>query len=49
MEAKLITREQAITRIEFNLPKLTEREVKLVDAFIQGLKRSRSQLGEKAN
>lgn len=38
MEAKVITREQAIASITFNMQKLTDREVRMVCAFIQGLK-----------
>ena len=35
-----ISREQAESRIVFNLSLLSDREVRMVDAFIQGIKKS---------
>lgn len=40
-QEKPITREQAENRILHNLPKLTDREMRMADAFIQGLKKDR--------
>lgn len=40
-EAAAITREQAQSRILFNLNLLTDREIRMVDAFIQGMKKGR--------
>lgn len=39
-QAAQISREQAESRILFNLTLLSDREIRLVDAFIQGLKKS---------
>lgn len=50
MEAKVITREQAIASITFNIQKLTDREVRMACAFIQGLKHGpKIQRGEGEN
>ena len=37
MEKSVETREQTLKKIEYNLPKLTDAQLRLVSAFIRGI------------
>lgn len=38
--AQTETREQTMAKIDFHLPTLTDKELRMVEAFIAGIKRS---------
>lgn len=40
MEKPTETREQTLKKIEFNLPKLTDAQLRMVSAFIRGMLKS---------
>jgi hypothetical protein len=41
MEQNTETREQTLAKIEFRLPSLTDAQLRMVDAFIKGIAKSK--------
>jgi hypothetical protein len=41
MEQNTETREQTLAKIEFRLPSLTDAELRMLDAFIKGMQKSK--------